>query len=196
MAVGRPKTFDPDVALQSALEHFWSHGYDGTSLQDLLDCTGLSKSSLYEEFGSKHALFERCLDAYREGAVAAMSERLAAAPTGLDFICHMLESATREPGPDGQPRGCLVMNTASEFSQRDRAVARLVSESIAAFTGVFRRAVKRAQAEGDIPHHKNPTHLARFVVANMSGLRTLAKGGASPRALRAAARVAVDALTT
>ena len=67
MTLGRPKSFDPEVAVQNALECFWSNGFEATSLQDLLQCTGLSKSSLYESFGSKQTLFELCLGRGCEG---------------------------------------------------------------------------------------------------------------------------------
>lgn len=193
MTIGRPRSFDPDAVVERALDCFWSNGFEATSMRDLLSCTGLSKSSLYESFGSKRALFERCLTSYREVRVARMSERLAAAGSGLAFIREMLESVALESGK-GIPRGCLVMNTAGEFSQKDPEVARLIGESIAAFTEVFRRAVKRAQKEGEIPLHKDATRLARFIVTNMSGLRTLAKAGTSARDLRSTAQMVIEAL--
>jgi TetR/AcrR family transcriptional repressor of nem operon len=64
--------FDPGQALASAMSLFWRKGYEATSLQDLLKATGLSKSSLYQTFGSKRALFERSLDLYRREMVARM----------------------------------------------------------------------------------------------------------------------------
>ncbi len=193
MTVGRPRNFDPDTVLQRALNCFWSNGFEATSMQDLLNCTGLSKSSLYQSFGSKRGLFERCLTAYREDRVTKMSERLAASDSGLSFIRDMLEAVALE-SRKGIPRGCLVMNTAAEFSQKDPEVARLVAQSIRAFTAVFRNAVTRAQREGDIPHHRDPSRLARFIVTNMSGLRTLSKGGTSARDLRATAQLVMEAL--
>lgn len=193
MPMGRPRTFDPEAVLQQAMDCFWSNGFEATSMQDLLACTGLSKSSLYESFGSKHALFEQCLTQYREQRVASMSERLAGSTSGLKFIRAMLHSVADECGPGGR-RGCLVMNTATELAQRDRRVASLVAESIEAFVRVFRRAVERAQLEGEIPAGESPTRLARFIVTNMSGLRTLAKAGMAPRTLRATADVVIEAL--
>lgn len=183
MSVGRPRAFDPDKALQGALESFWSQGYEATSMTDLLRSTGLSKSSLYESFGSKRSLFERCLERYREDRVALMSQRLEASKTGIGFIRQMLEAAAAESG-DPKARGCLVMNTATEFAQKDPQVARLVGEGITAFSAVFRRAIRRAQSEGDVPADKDPGVLARYVVTNMSGLRTLAKAGVPLKSLK------------
>jgi len=193
MSVGRPRTFNPDEALQGALECFWSQGYEATSMTDLLRCTGLSKSSLYESFGSKHSLFERCLERYREDRVALMTKRLDACATGIEFIRQMLESAAAESGSPSA-RGCLVMNTATEFAQKDAQVARLVGESIAAFSAVFSKAIRRAQTEGDVPADKDPNAMARFVVTNMSGLRTLAKAGVPLKNLKATVRLALATL--
>lgn len=161
-------------------------------MQDLLNSTGLSKSSLYEAFGSKLGLFERCLERYREDRATLMSERLERARSGLGFIKGMLESVAAETHVP--PRGCLVMNTASEFSQKDPEVARLVEEGISAFTEVFRRAVTRAQAEGDIPRDKDPGMVASFLVTNMSGLRTLAKAGMPARTLRSTVRMVIQTI--
>lgn len=86
------------------------------------------------------------------------------------------------------------MNTAAEFAQSDAAVARTVDQSIAAFRRVFRRAVAQAQQEGSIPPNKSSSLLACLIVSNMSGLRTLAKAGQSPRALRATADEIMKAL--
>jgi TetR/AcrR family transcriptional repressor of nem operon len=193
MSVGRPRTFNPDEALQDALECFWSQGYEATSMSDLLQCTGLSKSSLYESFGSKRSLFERCLERYREDRVALMTERLDASASGIDFIRQMLESAAAESGSPSA-RGCLVMNTATEFAQKDPQVARLVGESIAAFSAVFRKAIRRAQAEGEVSSAKDASVLARFVVTNMSGLRTLAKAGVPLKSLKAVVQTVIASL--
>jgi TetR/AcrR family transcriptional regulator, transcriptional repressor for nem operon len=194
MVLGRPKTFEPDAVLDYAMNCFWTNGYAATSTRDLLAHTGLSKSSLYDTFGSKHALFERCLIRYRKQHADMMMERLAASPCALGFIRDMLYSAATEAQRSDKPRGCFVMNTAAEFAQSDPVVARSVDQSIASFRRVFRRAVVRAQHEGSIPASKSPSLLACLIVSNMSGLRTLAKSGQSPRTLRATADEIVKAL--
>ncbi len=74
--MGRPQEFDTAEALRSAMHVFWSKGYEGASLADILQATGLSKSSLYATFGDKRALFLAAFDAYRK-------ER-------LEYLNHML----------------------------------------------------------------------------------------------------------
>lgn len=194
MPAGRPLEFDPDTALEAATQLFWRQGYEATSLQDLLDEMQLSKSSFYQAFGSKHALFGRCIDHYRDSLARGMQQQLEAAPRAWDFIAGMLTSVARETRGGDARRGCLVMNTASEFGQSDPEVAARVKAGTARFRKVFLQAVKRAQAEGDIPADRDPALLADYLVTNMSGLRTLTKAGASAAAIRRIAGVTLSAL--
>lgn len=177
--MGRPLTFNRDVALDTAMRVFWRKGYQATSLHDLLEATGLSKSSFYQSFGSKDALFRRSLDHYRRGMVRQMRAQLAAAPSGRRFIENVFAEFAH-PTRDG----CFVMNTATEDVCRDPEVARCVREGVDAFETVFREALARARDEGDLPGDRDLTALARYLVSSRSGLKTLARAGAAPEALR------------
>ena len=77
MAVGRPRTFDTEKALDRALKIFWRKGYEGTSLPDLTKAMGISRPSLYAAFGNKEALFRRAIDRYIEGPACHVKEALA-----------------------------------------------------------------------------------------------------------------------
>ena len=176
------------------MQLFWRQGYEATSLQDLLQTMDLSRSSFYQAFGSKHALFGRCLDHYRDSLAAAMQTQLEAAPRGRDFIAGMLESVADETRGEDARRGCLVMNTASEFGQSDAEVAAHVKSGTSRFRKVFLQAVKRAQAEGDVSAGQDPALLADYLVTCMSGLRTQAKAGAGAAVIRRIAGVMQSAL--
>lgn len=177
MNIGRPLEFDPEQALDAAMQVFWTGGYEATSLQNLLDAMDLSKSSFYQAFGSKQHLFERCLNRYRDSMVSAMRERLSQVGSGRRFIEEMLSSAAEEACSSEKPRGCLVMNSANEFAQGDAKIAACVSQGVDRFTGVFKAAVQQAQTTGEIAADKDPEALARFLVTNMSGLKTMVKAG-------------------
>jgi len=186
--------FEPEQALDAAMQQFWSAGYESTSLQDLLAAMGLSKSSLYQTFGGKQQLFERCITRYRDSMASDMLERLKTAKSGWCFIEDMLYSIADETLGPTPPRGCLVMNSAIEFSQDNPAVAELIASSLECFVGVFQEAVKRAQAEGDIPAGKDALVLARYLVTNMGGLRTMVKAGADSKSIRQIVGVVLSAL--
>ena len=190
--IGRPLQFDPDTALEAAMHQFWSKGYEHTSMQDLLTTMNLSKSSLYQAFGGKQPLFRRCVARYTDQFALRLREGLAAAPGGRAFIEAFLHSVLDDVR-DG-PRGCLVMNTASEFAQSEPEIAQDVSQSIERFRAILRAAVERAQREGDIAAERDPAMLANYLVSSMSGLKTQAKAGADAETLKGIIVVVLSAL--
>jgi TetR/AcrR family transcriptional repressor of nem operon len=192
--IGRPLEYDPDTALDAAMHQFWTKGYEHTSMQDLLATMNLSKSSLYQAFGGKQPLFRRCVARYTDQFANRMRAGLAAAPSGRGFIAAFLYSVLDDVRADGAPRGCLVMNTASEFAQSEPEIALDVAQSIERFHGILRAAVERAQQEGDIPPERDPAILASFLVSSMSGLKTQAKAGADAKTLEGIIGVALSAL--
>lgn len=194
MSQGRPLEFDPLLAQQRAMELFWCRGYEATSLQALLEAMDISKSSFYQAFGSKHELFERCLAAFRERQVERMSAALDKAPSGLTFLRDVLRSVAFEAQGETPPKGCLIMNTATEFSGRDAIVAKLVEEGTCQFASVFQAAIERAQADGEIAIEKDAEILSRYVVSAMSGLKTMAKAGLSATTIEQLADVSLNAL--
>lgn len=195
MSQGRPIEFDLAVALRAAMEAFWCQGYEATSLQDLLGAMGISRSSFYQAFGSKHELFERCLALFRERQVQKMMSALGKAPSGREFLRTVLYSMVQEARRKTHaPKGCLIMNTATEFSGRDAVISELVSDGIRQFSGVFRAAIVRAQEEGDISRSRSADVLANYMVTAVSGLKTMVKAGLSPAAIEKVAEMMLDAL--
>lgn len=195
MSVGRPREFDTTVATDHAMQLFWSQGYEATSLQDLVEQMDLSKSSFYQTFGSKQALFERCLARYQELIVAEMRQGLRGAPSGLAFISAALRQVADETSGPLSRRGCLLMNTAAEFAQRDPAIARSVSSGTRALCRVFREAVDNAQRDGELAAALDPEIAAHFLVTTMSGLKTMVKAGAKRRAVLETVDLALNALS-
>lgn len=192
--VGRPLEFDPEAALEAAMQQFWSKGYEHTSLQALLDAMQLSKSSLYQSFGGKQDLFRRCVARYTDQLSTRLREGLAAAPSGRSFIESFLLSILEETKDVSGPRGCLVMNTATEFAQNEPDIAQDITQSIQRFRNVLEAAVQRAQREGDIPADRNAKALANYLVTVMTGLKTQAKAGADAKFLKGVVAVALQAL--
>jgi len=194
MKLGRPLEFDPDVALEKAMQVFWSQGYEATSLQNLLEAMDLSKSSFYQAFSNKQRLFERCIEHFRNEQVHRLRQALDQAPSGWAFLEQCLYALAEEARGPEKPRGCLIMNTATEFAGRDPAVAQQVATGIEKLTGVFVAAVQRAQAEGNIPIEHDAPVLARYLVSSISGLRTMVKAGARPETAHDIACVVMTAL--
>lgn len=182
--IGRPLEFNPDTALAAAMDLFWRQGYENTSMQELLTAMDLSKSSLYQAFGSKQALFERCLERYGDAMIGPLRVMLNQSPSGLAFIRGFLESVLDEARGVCEARGCPVLNTANEFARRDPRIAEAVAQGLGRFHALLLEAVQRAQRDGDIPADLDADALANYLVSNMSGLRTLSKAGADEASLR------------
>lgn len=181
---GRPLEFDPDAALDAAMHVFWRKGYENTSMQDLLDAMQLSKSSLYQAFGSKQALFERCLVRYGDQMIERLGLALEQSPSGLAFIRAFLESVLDEARGVCEARGCLVLNTANEFARRDPKISEAVAIGLGRFHKVLLAAALRAQQEKEIRADQDAVMLANYLVSSMSGLKTLSKAGADETSLR------------
>ncbi len=192
--VGRPLEFDPNTALEAAMHQFWSKGYERTSMQELLAAMNLSKSSLYQAFGSKRQLFRQCVGRYADQFAAQLRQGLSGAPSGWRFIEDFLHSVLQDL--TGAPRGCLVMNTASELGQSEPEIAQDVAQSIGRFRGILQAAVERAQREGDIAPDRDARILASYLVSSMSGLKTQAKAGADAETLKGIIGVTLKALAS
>ena len=163
---------------------FWRQGYEATSLQNLLETMQLSKSSLYQTFGSKHDLFQQCLEHYRLMMTSGLQQRLADASCAREFIEQFFLSIVDSMNNPANRIGCLVMNTATELAQRDKDIGKLIRSGTENFTRVFVQAVEQAQREGDIAADKNAQSLGHFLMSNLSGLNSMAKAGASQAVLR------------
>ncbi len=128
MTAGRPLEYDPAAVLDAIMQAFWRRGYEGTSMKDLLVATGLSKSSFYQAFSSKNQAFRQSLHHYCETITGKLRGRLRSADSGWSFIESVLLEAAEEARLSNDPRGCMIVNVATEFSARDpeiRATHRL-----------------------------------------------------------------------
>jgi TetR/AcrR family transcriptional repressor of nem operon len=164
--------------LNAALAVFWRKGYEATSLADLCEAMGMSKSTLYAVFGDKRQLFLSAIRAYSDDLLAELRKNYEMSAGPIEFIEQVLRSVAREAGPRGERRGCLVMNSATEFAQSDRDVARIVSHTLDQMAGVFADALARARRDGTI-RRGAPGPMALYLVSTIAGMKTMVKGGRS-----------------
>ncbi len=130
--MARPREFEPDIALERALQAFWAKGYKATSLDNQCIATGLSRSSLYAAFGGKRALLHRSLARYEEAAVAritaALEKPLPVREAVAGFVDELIERIVASPGR----AGCFIGNCAAELAGQDRATAARVRQKSSA----------------------------------------------------------------
>ena len=182
--MARHKEFDPDVAMQEAMEAFWERGYAATSVNDLLEEMGLNRGSLYGTFGDKKQLFLAALekyDAQRGQALRELLETPASAKAALrGLVEHVAEDCRGEQGR----RGCLAAKAAMELAPHDDDVAnwlkRFHRRNVETIAGV----IERGQREGEISRRLNAYDAARFLLNSLAGMRvtgTTSPGAAEQR---------------
>ena len=191
MTVGRAKEFDPDTALQAAMEVFWRKGYEATSMEDLVDHLGVGRASIYATFGNKQELYRKALQRYRESDPVV--QRLSQPGSAIAAIRALLHDRVEDILADPDRKGCFVINTAAECLPGDERLTRQVESAWSAVEIALTSALYRAQAQGELSADKRPRELGRFRVTVLEGLYVLAKAP-DPQRLRDAARLALSIL--
>jgi AcrR family transcriptional regulator len=188
---GRPREFDMDEALDTAMRLFWRKGYEGTSLSDLTDATGVKRPSLYAAFGNKEGLFRKALDRYTALRNPIISAALAQ-PTARGVVEMLLCNAARELTRPDCP-GCLAVQGALACSDEGDPVRRELSARREAMVSALRLRFEQAQAEGDLLSSTSPADLARYVVTVINGMAVQAASGANAEQLQRVAEIALQA---
>ncbi|TSD57046.1 TetR/AcrR family transcriptional regulator [Variovorax sp. KBS0712] len=171
----RTKEFEPDEIADAAMNVFWQRGYAATSIQDLVEGTGLSRSSLYSTFENKQGLYQKALQRY-EAVTTANVELLAGPGSPKDLIRQLLMRIVADELGDPQQRGCLVANATLELAAHDEAVAALVAHNFQRLQKALEKLLQRGLQSGELAIGKSPRAMARFFVNTMQGLRVLSKG--------------------
>ncbi|TDD65997.1 TetR/AcrR family transcriptional regulator [Actinomadura rubrisoli] len=192
--MGRTREFDTEAAVAAAVEVFRSRGYEATSIQDLVEATGVGRGSLYAAFGSKDGLYELALRHYAQGSIAGMAERLAGDAPVREAIRGLLLALVDDTIDDPARRGCLMTNTAVERLPGDTVAGRIVGDSFDRVAGLVETALRRGRARGELPPDADVTALADFVTTTIQGLRVQGKTGADRRRLAAVVDTALRAL--
>lgn len=193
MNIGRPRKFNADKAIAQATQQFWRGGYTATSLQDLLDCMSLSKSSLYQSFGNKEALFISCLDNYRTTLNKDLLQLFKSSHSGLGFIEQLLESVIQE-AKSSEQKGCLLVNTANELGSKNSIITAAIERGFNSIRSTIKSALEKAILEGDLPENADIDDLSTYLVVGISGLRTMVKAGTKYEKLQRVSEMLISSM--
>ncbi len=189
--MARPREFDESEVLGRALETFWSKGYDGTSIEDLVQVTGLGRASLYGAFGSKEQLFSRVLDHYLdqiEAVELASADGDSADRTLRELTSRWVDGVCPSQGQ----RGCFLSISGTSGGASGEMVRELLLRAVAARQRVLAKIIARGQASGELRGTSSPTELARFLIVMQQGVAASARAGLTRKELAAAMKEAVD----
>ncbi|POX63497.1 TetR family transcriptional regulator [Streptomyces sp. Ru62] len=187
--MARVREFDTELAVHSAMEAFRCKGYEGTSVQDLVDATGVGRGSLYGAFGSKEGLYLAALERYRQLYAVPLIDMLRAGAPARDLLREVLVATVDGIVRDGDRKSCLIVGASTERASQDPKVAAHVRSTTVSLEDAIRDVIATAQAEGELSDARDARDLARYLIVTMHGLRVM--GATNPD--RASLMSVVDA---
>jgi TetR/AcrR family transcriptional repressor of nem operon len=192
--MARVREFDTEAAVEAALATFRLKGYEGTSVQDLVDATGVGRGSLYAAFGNKEGLYLAAMDRYREQYAVPLVELLRGGAPARAVIREVLVSVVDDIVADGSRHACLIVGAATERAAHDPEIARKVRDITASLEDALTELIAHAQSQGEIASERDARALARFFVMTTHVLRVTGAVMPERAALMSAVEVALDAL--
>ena len=188
--MARPKEFDREAALASAISVFAEHGYEGTSTEALLKAMRISRQSMYDTFGDKRRLYLEALQRYCFESIGDIAASMQASTSPLAAIeAGLLSFALRAQASSAT--NCMGVGAICEFGRRDREISAIADASGTALLNVFESVVRKAGEHGEIASDLDPIAVARFLNATLVALKVMARGGAKPDELRSVAHIAL-----
>jgi TetR/AcrR family transcriptional repressor of nem operon len=194
--VARPKEFEPEVALDAAIELFRRQGYEATSVQDLVDAMGIHRGSLYDTFGDKHDLYLAALDRYDQRKYEETCALLRPPGSKVAAFHRLFANIIDQTvAYNGNTFGCLITNSSVERAPIDPSSAERAARNFTRTDALYMETLTEARAEGEIMATDEELRaLARFLISSVKGLRVTAKAECRRETLEDIARVALSVL--
>lgn len=193
--MARVREFDPEAALEAAMRVFWRNGFYATSIEDLVEATGVSRYGLYGVYENKRGLFLAALDHYRTTVVQELASVLYQPNASLEVIKRFVRDLGEISARPGGRVGCLLWNTATEVAPHDKAAARKVAGFRAHLAEGFALALRTAITAGELPRDYDVTREADFLAGVVQTLSVLARSHADPGAIASFVSVSLDTLS-
>lgn len=192
---GRPRAYEPDVALGKALDLFRKQGFAATSLDDLSEATGMNRPSLYGAFGDKRELYIKSYQRYREDARASMLEIFRHEMPVRQRLQRIFASALNIylSGETG-PRGCFTVVTAASEAVGDPEIRAMVIDGLTELDKAFTNCFRRAKEKGELPESADPAVLAQLASATVHSIAIRSRARVSRRDLEAIVKGAIDVM--
>ncbi len=173
--MARTKDFDEKEVLTKAIQLFWHKGYNGTSMQDLVEALGISRSSLYDTYTDKHTLFVKALESYQHTGATRIQQLIDQTDSAKETVKKLLELATSDLISDKQQKGCFMVNAEVEVAPHDQEVNNVVCKNDQQMEDAFYQVIRKGQNSGEIKNMRDARALARFIFNAVKGMRVTAK---------------------
>ena len=181
---GRPRKFDRDEALETAMRLFWSRGYEATSISDLTAAMGITPPSLYGTFGDKKSLFLEAVERYQEDAGRSFGSALTSAPTAEEAVRRLLLDTIDYFTDAKRPKGCMVVLSATNCTSGSADIFDALAQKRRAVAKAIRTRIVFGRDAGELAGDIDVDALAELVTATYYGLSINARDGVSRKRLR------------
>lgn len=195
MSRGPDKQFDPDVALEKAMQLFWANGYSATGMAELQEQMGIGRKSLYDTFGNKRQLFIKTLQFYSDSVVRRMVRKLSEEGSPLENVRQLMRMLQNEHSLP-ESKGCLLGMGMAQFRTDDAEMSDILGRHLKGVEDAFYKAFKRAQDLGELDATSNIRDLARLYTGIVQGLALIGRVQDSPAVPRSIVNAALEALGT
>ncbi|MFG2452814.1 TetR/AcrR family transcriptional regulator [Streptomyces sp. NPDC048512] len=189
--MARLREFDTEAAVEASMNAFCQNGYEGTSIQDLVEATGVGRGSLYTAFGSKEGLYLAAMDRYRERYAVPLIEILRGGAPVRDLLRAVLVGTVDEVVRDGSRHACMLVGAVTERIAHDPKVAAHVHDTTSSLEDALCEVITEAQEQGQLSAERDARDLARFLMTFMQGLRVTGTIDGDRGALMATVEVAL-----
>ena len=145
--MARHKEFDKEEVLEKAMTTFWRYGYEGTSIQNLVENMGINRGSIYDTFGDKHSLFLAAIAHYNETVVKKAILALEAPGASKQALIDQFYSIIARAVADKDRKGCLLTNTVVELCPHDPDTASRIAADLKRIENAFKKSLINSPAE-------------------------------------------------
>ncbi|MEX1197696.1 MAG: TetR/AcrR family transcriptional regulator [Pseudohongiellaceae bacterium] len=193
--MARPVEFVYEDVLTNAMEQFWSEGFEASSVQKLLDATGINRGTLYNSFGDKDTFFRSCLKHYSELVqkdldASLNSEELAP----WDAVRQYFRLAVLAASAKRRSKGCLLVNSFCESINWDKDLQKAVKGYYSTIRKAFLKRMKDAKKAGQLGKDVTPELAADVLMNTLNGVRVSSREGKAPKQMQAVVDVTVRSL--
>ena len=189
---GRPQKFVNDDALHQAIEVFWTHGYEGTSLTNLTEALNMNRPSIYAAFGNKQALFSLSLKTYIDEQLSFIDD--AVKQETLSEVIEMLFNKQIDLLTE-KKRGCMLVQAALSCGEETQEIKDELTEQRKVLEGKLRKRFQMAQLKKDSSSSESPAAAAKYISTIYQGLSVQATSGATKKELIEVVELAKKALS-
>jgi TetR/AcrR family transcriptional regulator, transcriptional repressor for nem operon len=190
----KTKSFDKTKVLEAAANIFRQKGYNGTSIDDVLSATGLSRSSLYDSFGDKHNLYLQSLEYYKTSSDEKLEALNGKDMNGLQKLETMFKGVVNHLVSNPDDNGCLLVNAAAEMSKQCFKTSQVICNNKDEVQDLLTGWLSDAQDKKVLTLSKTPRVYSQFLYNTLCGLRVMSQSGASKVELNNVVRITLDSL--